>query len=253
MPSSNTSTAAFSVVHAKSDFRSMLRLAIPALSEEMLVLAVTWTDWWLTGHFFQSEGDATKTAMSMMGYTMWLIPSLFAAVAIGATALVARFVGADNSIKASKAANQALLIGALMAGLMLSGSLWLGDEFLSVMQLQGTALVFAKQYFGIVIWSIPLIMFSIVGAACLRGAGDMVTGFVVKLIVVAANILISFSLVTGWGPIEAIGWRGLAIGAAIGHSIGGLIILVVLLRGRAGLQISWEGLRPHFLIIGQLL
>ena len=61
----------------------MTRLAIPALAEEFLVMAVTWTDWWLTGHFFVADGDATKTAMSMMGYVMWLIPSLFAAVAIG--------------------------------------------------------------------------------------------------------------------------------------------------------------------------
>ena len=231
----------------------MLRLALPALAEEFLVLAVTWTDWWLTGHFFQADGDATKTAMSMMGYLMWLIPSLFAAVAIGATALVARNVGAGDLKMANHAANQSFVVGAGVAAVLFSLAMICGEQFLSLMQLRGPAAIFAKQYFDIVIWSIPLIMFSIVGAACLRGAGDMVTGFVVKLIVVATNILISFSLVSGWGPFPQVGWQGLAIGTAIGHSLGGLIILSVLIRGRAGLRIRRGLLRPVVFIIRNLL
>lgn len=94
----------------------MLRLALPALAEEMLVLMVTWTDWWLTGHFFQADGDATKAAMSLMGYIMWLVPSMFAAVSIGATALIARWVGSGETGLAVKACNQAFLLGTLFRG-----------------------------------------------------------------------------------------------------------------------------------------
>ena len=197
----------------------MVWLATPALAEEFLVLAVTWTDWWLTGHFFHTDGDATKMAMSMMGYVMWLIPSLFAAVAIGATAIVARYVGSDQPELATRAANQAFIVGGGVAAMLLSTALLFGEDFLELMQLHGTAKVFAQQYFDIVVWSIPFVMFSIVGAACLRGAGDMVTGFIVKSIVVVTNIAISFSLVTGWGAVSGI-WL-----AGIGH---------------------WNSCRPHF-------
>lgn len=231
----------------------MLRLAIPALAEEFLVLAVTWTDWWLTGRFFVENGDATKAAMSMMGYVMWLIPSLFAAVAIGATALIARHVGAGDNERAKKCANQSFITGGSIAAVLFSAAFIWGDQFLAAMQLKGQAAVYAGEYFSIAIWSIPMIMFSIVGAACLRGAGDMVTGFLVKLIVVIANILISFSLVTGWGPLPQIGWKGLAIGTAIGHCLGGLIILIVLLRGRAGLKLERRLLRPDFGIVRSML
>ena len=243
----------YSVVHSTSDFRSMLRLAIPALAEEFLVLAVTWTDWWLTGHYFQVDGDATKAAMSMMGYVMWLIPSLFAAVAIGATALVARNVGAGDMKMANRAANQAFIVGAAVAALLFILAAVFGNQFLGLMQLRGRSAEFAKEYFDIVVWSIPMIMFSIIGAACLRGAGDMVTGLVVKSIVVAANILISFSLVTGWGPFPEFGWKGLAIGTAIGHSLGGVIVLLVLFYGRAGLQIQRRLLSPVLSIIRNIL
>ena len=64
----------------------MLRLAIPALGEEFLVLMVTWTDWMLASRYFAEDGDATKAAMGLMAYLMWLIPSFFTVVGMGATA-----------------------------------------------------------------------------------------------------------------------------------------------------------------------
>ncbi len=231
----------------------MLRLAMPALAEEFLVLAVMWTDWWLTGHFFQQDGDATKTAMSMMGYLLWLIPSLFAAVAIGATALVARNVGSNQSEQALKTTNQAFVTGAVLALCMLALAFCFGTQFIGWMQLTGSAAMYAVDYMYIVIWSIPLIMFSIVGSSCLRGAGDMVTGFVTKSIVVLANIVISFSLVVGWGPFPQVGWLGLAIGTAIGHALGGLIILSVLIHGRVGLQLRLRWMIPDLVIIRKIL
>ncbi len=251
--SKSSQPRSFSVIHSASDFRSMLRLAVPALAEEFLVLAVTWTDWWLTGHFFHVDGDATKTAMSMMGYLMWLIPSMFSAVSIGATALVARYVGSGDPNMANRAANQAFIVGVGVAVIMLTLAIQFGDSFLTWMQLRGKSAEFADQYFEIVIWSIPMIMISIVGAACLRGAGDMVTGFLVKMVVVIANILISFSLVTGWGPLPEVGWPGLAIGTAVGHALGGAILFCVILRGRAGLKLSLAMLRPAPIVIGNIL
>jgi putative MATE family efflux protein len=231
----------------------MLRLGIPALAEEMLVLMVTWTDWWLTGHFFGDDGDATKTAMGLMGYVMWLIPSLFAAVAIGATALVARYVGASDRILAARTANQAVLVGGAIAAAMMVAAIALGGQFLELMQIEGRAAVYAGEYFEIVIWAIPFVMVSQVGSACLRGAGDTVTGFVAKLIVVIANILISTALVMGWAVIPKIGWQGLAIGTAVGHGIGGTIVLWVLIRGRGEIKLDLRYLVPDFSLIRKLL
>lgn len=243
----------FSVTQSSGNFRPLMRLALPALAEEMLILAVTWTDWWLTGHFFQFAGDETKAAMSLMGYTMWLVPAMFAAVAIGALALVARSVGAGDSIKASRVANQAFIVGIVLAVILTGLLFWFGDDFIRVMQLKEGAAEYAWEYLSIMIGIVPLIMCSQVGAACLRGAGDMVTGFAAKLVVVLLNITISTALVTGWGVLPQIGWKGLAIGTACGHAVGGLIILAVLIRGRAGLKLTWNQLRPDKALISRIL
>lgn len=243
----------FSVAQSQGTLRPMLRLALPALAEEMLILAVTWTDWWLTGHFFQFDGDETKAAMSLMGYTMWLIPSMFAAIAIGAMALVARWVGSGDTERASRVANQAFIIGVVLAVLFTGVLIVWGDDFISVMQLKSVAAEYAWQYLAIMIPVVPLIMCAQVGAACLRGAGDMVTGFSAKLVVVFLNIGISTALVTGWGFLPQVGWKGLAIGTAVGHAVGGVIILTVLMRGRAGLKLNRAQLRPDWPLIGKVL
>ena len=230
----------------------MMRLALPALAEESLVLMVTWTDWWLTGHFFRISGDATKAAMNLMGYTMWLIPSMFAAIAIGATAVIARHIGAGDYSLARRAVNQAFLIGLGFATLITMLGLAGGNMFIDVMQLKDDAAQFARSYLYIIIPFIPFVMFAQVGAACLRGAGDTVTGFVAKSAVVLVNILVSTSLVTGWGFFPSIGWNGLAIGTACGYAVGGTIISVALLRGRAGLRLNLLALTPDIGIISRL-
>lgn len=213
---------------------------------------VTWTDWWLAGHFFQHAGDATKAAMNLMGYTMWLVPSMFAAIAIGATAVIARSVGSQQMDYASRTANQAYGLGAVLAIVMTTLVVVFGNEFVDAMRLTGDAAEYAREYLYIIVWVIPLIMFTQVGAACLRGAGDTVTGFYAKLVVVIVNIIVSVTLVTGWGPFPQVGWKGLAIGTAIGHALGGIIVLVVLIRGRAGLKLQWNKMKPDFDIVAKL-
>jgi putative MATE family efflux protein len=232
-------------------FRPMLRLAVPVLAEETLNLFVAYTDWWLVGHYLQ--GSAYKAAMGLMSYMMWLVPSMFAAAAIGATALVARYIGAGDRRKASHVANQALLIGVFFAILAIAVTEILGQPFISLMQLEGDAAGHAWIYLSVLIPVIPMIMFERVGIACLHGAGDTVTGLVIKIIVNIVNVVISASLVTGWGPFPNLGWMGIAVGTAAAHLTGGLLLLAVFARGRAGLRLRRKSLRPDFPTIRRLL
>lgn len=242
----------FSVIDSTSDIRSMLRIAVPALAEEFLVLMVTWTDWLLASRYFVEDGDATKAAMGLMAYLMWLIPSLFAFVAIGAAALIARWIGANDLLSAKKAANQAYLVASVLT-LGLTVIVWVyGKQFVTLMQLEGDAADYALQYLRIITPMIPFIMFAQIGAACLRGAGDTVSGFATKLVVVVVNILVSVVLVTGWGPFDSLGWRGIAIGTATGYFVGGSIILALLFRGRAGLKLEWEFMKPDLEILRKM-
>ncbi len=62
----------------------MLRLAMPALAEELLVLRVTWTDWSLTGHYSQLDGDNSVAAMRLMGMPCLAVVMIFSGTRQGA-------------------------------------------------------------------------------------------------------------------------------------------------------------------------
>jgi putative MATE family efflux protein len=96
-------------------------------------------------------------------------------------------------------------------------------------------------------------MCELVGNACLRGAGDTITGMVAMIVTNVVNIVLAWSLVVGWGPLKAWGWDGIAVGTATGYVVGGLVVLVRLIRGRAGLRLTWRGLRPDPDLIRRLL
>ena len=53
--------------------------------------------------------------MTTMLYLLWLLQSMFSVVAIGVTALTARFTGAQDLPSAVRATNQAMLLGLVMA------------------------------------------------------------------------------------------------------------------------------------------
>lgn len=213
----------------------MLALALPVLAEESLNLLVAYTNWFLAGRFL--PGEEPKAAMGLISYVLWMLPSLFSLVSIGALAVVARLVGAGQRREASHVARQALIIGCVAAagGVLVTAKF--GSAFVSAMQLHGQAAALATRYIRILSIAIPFVMLEQVGAACLRGAGDTVTGLTARVVLNLVNAVLSTLLVSGVGPFPRLGWDGLAIGATAGHCAGGLMILLWLFSGRSVLRL----------------
>jgi len=242
--------AAPSIVGQAGTFRPMLRLALPVLGEQLLGTAVWFSDRLLTGHYLDT---AHLAAVTLMAYVLWLTWGVSSVVATGATAMVARFVGAGRQKNARWVANQAVLLGAVFAILVATGGWLLGPRVATSLQLQGVAAELATEYLLVVLPAVPMMMLMTVGIACLRGAGDMVAGLVVMAVVDSVNIAVSWALVLGLGPLPELGWRGIALGTAVAYTTGGLLVLGMLLRGRSGLRLSLRRLIPRMNLIRRLL
>jgi putative MATE family efflux protein len=239
------------IADTSNTLRPLLRLAWPVLIEELLNMLVGYTDWYLAAHYL--EGTAYRAAMGLIAYSLWLIPSLFSAIAIGAVALTARMVGAGQWQQARHVTAQALLGGTMLA-IVATLLTWFGaPAFTRAMQLETDAAALTVRYLNILVPIIPLMMLEQVGIACLRGAGDTRTGLAIKVLVNVVNTGLSVVLLLGWGPFPKLGWEGIAIGTAAGHGLAGIIILLLLIRGRAGLKLQWSHLRPDWPLLKRLL
>jgi MATE family multidrug resistance protein len=80
----------------------------------------------------------------------------------------------------------------------------------------------------------------LIGNAVMRGAGDTRTPLLVMMAVNVINIGVAWSLTQGVAGLPKLGVVGSGLGAASGQTIGGLIVLALLVRGRAGIRLGLQ-------------
>lgn len=225
-------------------------MALPVLAEQLLAMLVGFSDTVIAGRYLEEPHLA---AMNLMAYLLWLAQGVFAVIAIGATAMVARFVGAGDRVSARRTVNQAFMLGTALAAVATAAAGWAARDAVGLVNLEGTSAALAVRYIYCILPALPLIMMESVGIACLRGAGDMIAGLLIMVAVNTVNIVVSWSLVLGIGPLPRLGWEGLAIGTSLGYCSGGLLAVGLLVRGRSGLHLNWRRMRPDLPFIRRLL
>jgi len=230
--------------------RPILRLALPILAEELLAMMIGFSDRILTGHYL---GTSHLAAVTLIAYLLWLGYGAFSVVAIGATAMVSRAVGAGDYKRARKITTQSFLMGTVIAVAITALGLTVVDRMVYALQLRDEAARLAIGNLKILLPAIPLVMADAVGIACLRAAGDAMTGLIVMVIVNIVNLSLSWVLVLGIAPFPHLGWAGIAVGTLCGYIVGGGLIVALLLRGRSGISINWRRFTPDFATIGRLL
>ncbi len=218
----------------------VLSLALPAVGEQTLNMAVGLADTFMVGHL----GAAAVTAVGLSNQAVMLVTTFFAATATGVTALVARHVGAREPDPANTITHQGYLLGALFGVLALAFGLSLSRPTMIVLQAPPEVIADGATYLSIVALSFPLAAWLFIGNAALRGSGDTRTPMLVMLVVNVVNIVVAYAAIYGVGPLPALGVAGSALGAAVGRGMGGLLVTGLLARGHSGLRLRGRRLLP---------
>jgi MATE family, multidrug efflux pump len=249
---------------AQPTWRLVLLLALPVLGQQFLLLIVTLSDRYIAGHL--KLGDellqpldaarqpALQAAQTTANYLGWFISSFSVLVSAGSTALVARFVGAGNREHAIKATHQSLLLAVGFAALATAAALLGGlEELVHILQLRGEAAELAVAYLQPLFALLAFVMIESAGIACLVGAGDTHTGLWVTMGVAVVNLPLAWGFAFGLGPFPRLGFVGIALGTALSHAIGGLVVMAILARGRFGLKLHMRLFRPDGNLCWRLL
>lgn len=227
----------------------VLCLALPAVGEQLLNMMVGLVDTYMVGHL----GAASIAAVSISNQVVMLALVLFAAVATGATVFVAHCIGARDLHAASSAVGQSLLVGAPVGLATGIAGMVFAPQAARIMGAADDSLPLAAAYLRIVSASLPLATCMFIGTACLRGAGDTMSTVRVMMLVNVVNMGVAASLIHGSFGLPKLGVVGSAVGAACARSLGGIVILTVLWRGRAGLRLNPGTLAPDWALIRRVL
>ena len=234
----------------------VLMLAWPTLLQQLLVFAVNLFDGLMAGRFQNvnpSDQIASQSAQTTANYLAWFLSTCAVLVSVGATALVARLLGAGDRRAAVHAANQAVLLAVLL-GVCGGAAGYIGlPSILSALQLRQEEARLAAAFLGPMFGLLAFQIVELVGLACLVGAGDTRTGMLVLGGVALVNMPLTLLFFHGAGPVPALGFAGIGLGTAVAHTLGGTAVLIVLARGRAGLRLHTHLLRPDGELIWRLL
>jgi putative MATE family efflux protein len=229
--------------------QDVFRLALPAMGEQMLSMMVGIVDTYLVGHL----GAAPLAAVGLANQWVMVAAMLFGAIATGATALIARFVGAREKAQANEVLRQSMLLGVGIGAVATLLGSTLAEPAVRLLGAEEEVVALSTAYLRIVasIFFFSTLMF--IGNASLRGAGDTRTPLLVMLTVNVVNIAVAWTAINGPFGLPKMGVTGSAIGAATGRVVGSLFVIALLLRGRSGIRLRLGGLRPDRDLIRRIL
>ena len=229
--------------------RRVLTLAWPAVVEQLLNMSVGLVDTYIVGHL----GAASLAAVGLSLQSLYLFWALFAAIGVGSTALVARRMGAQEQEAANAVARQSILL-AFLIGMFTTVVLWAGaPTLLGWLGAEPEVIELGSSYMRAVASTVYLLFVLLIGSAILRGAGDTRTPMLVMLLINVVNIIVAYTLANGVGPLPKLGVLGSGIGAATGRGLGGLVMIVLLVRGTGPIKIEARIPRPDVAVIRQIL
>lgn len=212
---------------------TMLSLAWPAMVEEIGLALLAVVDTILVGRLI---GTNALTAVGLGGLLFWLPQAAGMAISVGATAVIARDVGAGETEGVNQSLRNALAIAWLWGLVSGVGLAALAGPGLRLMGAESDVLPMGRQFMwaGAVGVAFQSILFT--AGASLRATGDTRTPMLLTIIVNIVNLALAYSLITGLGPLPGLRVVGSGLGFGLANATGGLLALAILARGRGVLH-----------------
>ncbi|HHV43259.1 MAG TPA: MATE family efflux transporter [Firmicutes bacterium] len=237
---------------ASSLRRSILRLAWPAITEQMLHMTVGMADTIMVGRL----GPAALAAVGLANQITMTLVGVVSAVSTGTTALVARHIGAQEPDRANHVARQSLVMAFLLAVVVSIIAFSGADFFMDVLFHRTEEVVRHDAAVYIRVLAVAMIanFLLIISNGVLRGAGDTKTPMYITACVNLLNIIGNAVLIFGLGPFPKLGILGAAISTAFAQTVGGVIVIVILFSGKRVIRMSWrDSFRPEQATINRVL
>jgi putative MATE family efflux protein len=203
---------------------TLLRLSVPA------IIAFTFhTTFNFVDRLFVSRLGAIELGALGMAFTVQsILITIGSGTGIGASSLIARFIGAGKKDKANNTAEHTLLI---ILGLSLFFTIlgpFLTRPLFVLLGASEQMLPYILSYINIVLYGSFFQFFAMIGNGILRGEGNTVTPMQVMILGTLVNIVLDPLLIFGIGPFPALGVQGAAIATVIGRAVSCILLTVSL-------------------------
>ena len=215
--------------------RNLWHLALPVMVSSALYDIFNIVDMIFVGRL----GPEAIAAVSMSGILMGLIRMVVMGISAGTVALVSRFVGSRDHLSAESVLAQSIFLAVISSVIIAIAGHFLAAPVLRGLGASPEVVGPAAEYFRIVCYGSITMFLSIILGAGMRGFGDATTPMIALGIASLLNIGLDPLLIFGIGPFARLEVAGSALATVIARAIGSIILVVVLVRGKGGIRVSW--------------
>lgn len=207
---------------------TLVRLAAPAILSMFLYTALNLVDAFWVGRLGSEPLAAVMTSL----FAIWILYSFADLVAVGATALVARHVGAGDLPAAGRVAHEAIVLGTIVSIPFVIVGGFGARAIFTFIGAEPAVVAMGSGYLTICALAAPIIFTTLVLEAIARAAGDTRRPMHILSATLVLNAVLDPFLILGWGPFPAWGVDGAAFATVIAQTLG--LVLFVRLFSRAG-------------------
>src|SRR5271157_5815640 len=183
-------------------------------------------------------GTEVLAAVGYVGQLYFTLIILANGISVGTVSMVSQAFGAKSTEGVGNVASHSLVLGIAISGLLTGlaqgyteGLVWLAGMPEGI---QNIAAAFIR-IFSLVL--VPTYVM-IISAGILRASGRIRMAMINSAVAASLNVLGDLILGFGWGPIPALGFRGIAWSSALASTVGMTLNLLSVSYGPNG--ISWS-------------
>jgi putative MATE family efflux protein len=205
--------------------QALIRMTLPMIIGMIMLFTFSLVDTW----FISFLGTEALTAISFTFPVTFTVMSLAIGMGIGASAVVAKYLGGSHYEKAKQAATVINYISLSLA-IVVAGLLWMFmDPIFMLMGASEELLPLIKSY--MVVWfpGSVLVVSIMTGNSILRACGNTRTPSILMASAGLINAVLDPILIFGWGPVPALGIQGAAWATVIAWSAGFVYLFYLLI------------------------
>ncbi|MFH1577664.1 MAG: MATE family efflux transporter [Candidatus Omnitrophota bacterium] len=229
--------------------KTIWKLALPMTAGAVLFNLFSLVDLFFVGRL----GHIAVAALSVSGILLSIILMFAIGIAIGTTAMVARFIGIQDYDSADSVVFHTILISIACWVIMALIGIFACEGLLRLFGVSAEVVIAAAEYLRInFIWSIFIFLFVGLNQA-LRGAGDVIVPLKVIIIANIINIVLDPLFIFGWGIFPRMEVAGSAVATVISRAAATFMLLFYMLMGRSALHLHRRIYKLNFVLIRRMI
>lgn len=220
--------------------RALLTLAVPIVLANLLQTGYQLVDAYWVGRL----GANAVAAVAVSFPINFLLVALGSGFSVAGSVLVARAFGARDLPEVNHVAAQSLVLLLSLSGVLAVGAYFASPLLLGLIGVGPDIFAEANQFQRVLFLGLPLNFGFLMFQALMRGVGQVRIPLYINLLALALNFLLDPLFIYGYGPVPGLGVAGAALATVSTQALSMVLGFIVMLRGTAGLKLSFRGFRP---------